>query len=567
MSHCSRTVGQRGLAALAVPVFSACLATPAVAQQDGAIGSLNLSVPVYATSGHAAQAPAAQSSDSAVLTFFRNTEVSGFVDTYYSYDFNTPTTRKAGVERTFDVQHNSFSLNLAELSFVKTPTADSRGGFRFDLDYGPTQGIVHAAEPGGTQMFQNIGQAYLSYLAPAGGGLQFDIGKFVTGFTFVFWASYVCWIVGSWAYLAATADKLKAFGISWSLNLTAEAGFLVALIAGLLVGNLFPGLVEATREAIRPEWYIKTAIVILGGFLGVTAAEKLGLATAVMFRGLCAIIEAYLVYWAVVYFVSRRYFKLSREWAAPLASGISICGVSAAIATAGAIKARPIVPIMISSLVVVFSCVELLILPFVAQAFLYTEPMVAGGWMGLAVKTDGAAVASGAITDALIRAKALAVQGVRYQEGWMVGTTTTVKVFIDVFIGVWAFILAVIWTSAIERRPGERVSPRQIWDRFPKFVIGYVFTFLVILLVGLAAPGLLGKAKAAMGEANVFRGIFFVMTFFTIGALSNFRKLWEEGLGRLAAVYVVCLFGFIIWVGLLVSWIFFHGMKPPLVTG
>jgi uncharacterized membrane protein YadS len=397
--------------------------------------------------------------------------------------------------------------------------------------------------------------------------LKADIGKFVTGFTFVFWASYVCWIVGSWAYLAATADKLKAFGISWSLNLTAEAGFLVALIAGLLVGNLFPGLVEATREAIRPEWYIKTAIVILGGFLGVTAAEKLGLATAVMFRGLCAIIEAYLVYWAVVYFVSRRYFKLSREWAAPLASGISICGVSAAIATAGAIKARPIVPIMISSLVVVFSCVELLILPFAAQAFLYTEPMVAGGWMGLAVKTDGAAVASGAITDALIRAKALAVQGVRYQEGWMVGTTTTVKVFIDVFIGVWAFILAVIWTSAIERRPGERVSPRQIWDRFPKFVIGYVFTFLVILLIGLAAPGLLGKAKAAMGEANVFRGIFFVMTFFTIGALSNFRKLWEEGLGRLAAVYVVCLFGFIIWVGLLVSWIFFHGMKPPLVTG
>jgi len=397
--------------------------------------------------------------------------------------------------------------------------------------------------------------------------LKADIGKFVTGFTFVFWASYVCWIVGSWAYLAATADKLKAFGISWSLNLTAEAGFLVALIAGLVVGNLFPGLVEATREAIRPEWYIKTAIVILGGFLGVTAAEKLGLATAVMFRGLCAIIEAYLVYWAVVYFIARRYFKLSREWAAPLASGISICGVSAAIATAGAIKARPIVPIMISSLVVVFSCVELLILPFVAQAFLYTEPMVAGGWMGLAVKTDGAAVASGAITDALIRAKALAVQGVRYQEGWMVGTTTTVKVFIDVFIGVWAFILAVIWTSAIERRPGERVSPRQIWDRFPKFVIGYVFTFLVILLVGLAAPGLLGKAKAAMGEANVFRGIFFVMTFFTIGALSNFRKLWEEGLGRLAAVYVVCLFGFIIWVGLLVSWIFFHGVKPPLVTG
>ena len=60
-----------------------------------------------------------------------------------------------------------------------------------------------------------------------------------------------------------------------------------------------------------------------------------------------------------------------------------------------------------------------------------------------------------------------------------------------------------------------------------------------------------------MGEANTFRGIFFVLTFFTIGVMSNFRKLWEEGIGKLAAVYVVCLFGFIIWVGLVISWLFF----------
>lgn len=407
----------------------------------------------------------------------------------------------------------------------------------------------------------------LAVMTLGAAALRANVRRFVVGFTGVFWASYLCWIVGSWAYIAATADRRAALGIPWSLNLTSEAGYLVALIAGLVVGNFLPGLVQAMREAIRPELYVKTAIVILGGFLGLTAAERLGLATAVMFRGLCAIVEAYLIYWAVVYFVARKYFKLSREWAAPLASGISICGVSAAIATASAIRARPIVPVMISSLVVVFSCVELLILPFLAQGLLYTEPMVAGGWMGLAVKTDGAAVASGAITDALIRAKAFAVQGVRYQEGWMVGTTTTVKVFIDIFIGVWAFLLAVIWTSVIERRAGERVSPKAIWERFPKFVIGYVATFLLILAIGLSSSAWLGKARTAMGEANVFRGIFFVMTFFTIGALSNFRKLWEEGLARLAVIYFICLFGFIIWVGLLVSWLFFHGIKPPLVTG
>jgi small-conductance mechanosensitive channel len=187
--------------------------------------------------------------------------------------------------------------------------------------------------------------------------------------------------------------------------------------------------------------------------------------------------------------------------------------------------------------------------------------------MGLAVKTDGAAVASGAIVDGLIRAKAMAMTGVNYKEGWILMTTTTVKVFIDVFIGVWAFILAIIWCAVIERKPGERVRPREIWDRFPKFVIGYVLTFLLMLIVCLAAPGTLKTALASIGEANSFRVLFFCMTFFTIGVVSNFKKLWEEGIGRLAAVYIVCLFGFIIWIGLLISWIFFHGVKPPLVSG
>lgn len=404
-------------------------------------------------------------------------------------------------------------------------------------------------------------------MALGAAALRANVLRFIGGFTAVFWISYLCWIIGSWAYIAATPDRAKELGIAWSLNLTSEAGFIVALLAGLIAGNLLPGFVAAIKEAIRPEWYIKIAIVILGGFLGATAAERLGLATAVMFRGLCAIVEAYLIYWALVYLVARKYFKFSREWAAPLASGISICGVSAAIATGGAIKARPIVPIMVSSLVVIFAVVELLILPFLAQHFLYKEPMVAGAWMGLAVKTDGAAVASGAIADSLVRAKALAAEGIRYQEGWITGTATTVKVFIDIFIGIWAFILAVIWCSKIEGKSGEKARAGQIWERFPKFVIGYFVTFLAIMLIAVAFPGALDKAKGAMSQANVFRGIFFVMTFFSIGAATDFRKLREEGIGKLAAVYILCLFGFIIWIGLLISWIFFHGVKPPLAAG
>ena len=416
-----------------------------------------------------------------------------------------------------------------------------------------------------------IGALVLTYLfllvvmTIGASALKTNAARFALGFTFVFWVCYLCWLLGSHANIAATPDKLKVFGITWSLNLTQEAGFIIALIVGLIIGNLFPGFTESIKDAVRPELYIKTAIVILGGGLGATAAGQLGLATSVMFRGLCAIVEAYLIYWAIVYYVSRKYFGFSREWAAPLASGISICGVSAAIATGGAIKARPVVPIMVSSLVVIFAVVELLILPFIAQTFLWKEPMVAGAWMGLAVKTDGAAVASGAITDSLIRAKALAEAGINYKPDWIMGATTTVKVFIDIFIGVWAFILAIIWCTVVECQPGERVRPGQIWERFPKFVLGYVVTFAIILWLGISYPALLGKAKAATGEANVFRVMFFMFTFLTIGMVSNFRKLWEEGIGRLAAVYLLCLFGFIIWIGLIISWIFFHGVKPPVM--
>jgi uncharacterized membrane protein YadS len=396
--------------------------------------------------------------------------------------------------------------------------------------------------------------------------LRTSVVKFVVSFTIVFWLSYLSWLLGSYAYVAVTTPaEMQRFGLGWSLRLTGESGYVIALLVGLAIANLVPAAAKWLSEAARPELYIKTAIVILGGTVGVKAAEQLGLASSVMWRGLAAIIEAYLIYWAVVYYVARKWFGFSREWAAPLASGISICGVSAAIATAGAIRARPMVAVMVSSLVVVFAMVELLILPFVARTFLGDEPLVAAAWMGLAVKTDGAAVASGAITEAFIYADA-ATQGIKYDKGWIVGTTTTIKVFIDVFIGIWAFILAYIWTRHIEpRRPGDELHGREIWERFPKFVLGFVATFLIVLVIGLSSgPEVLKTANAAMDQANVFRQLFFVLTFFSIGLLSDLRVLWQEGIARLAAVYVVSLFGFVIWVGLLISWIFFHGLKPPI---
>ena len=170
----------------------------------------------------------------------------------------------------------------------------------------------------------------------------------------------------------------------------------------------FPASPNGSEAAVRPELYIKVAIVILGAFIAVTVAGKLNLASSLLLRGVAAIVEAYLIYWPVVYLIARKGFGFSREWAAPLASGISICGVAAAIATGGAIRARPQVPILVSSLVVVFAVIEVLVLPFMAQTFMSHEPLVAAAWMGLAVKTDGAALAAGGITQSLIQAKAAA---------------------------------------------------------------------------------------------------------------------------------------------------------------
>src|SRR5450830_1457631 len=410
--------------------------------------------------------------------------------------------------------------------------------------------------------------ALLVVLSVGAAALKIDVRRFALRFTVVFAIAYASWVVGSYAHFAAvTPSDFKKFGIDWSLRLTNEGGFIFALVAGLIISNFFPRFAEWLKEAIRPELYIKIAIVILGAFIAVTVAGKLSLASSVLLRGIAAIIEAYLIYWSVVYFVARKWFGFSREWAAPLASGISICGVAAAIATGGAIRSRPSVPVLVSSLVVIFAVVEVLILPFLAQIFLSREPLVAAAWIGLAVKTDGAAVAAGGITEALILAKA-AGEGIQYQPGWILGTTAAVKVFIDVFIGIWAFILAYVWTNHINvQNGGDKARVGEIWQRFPKFIIGFVLTFAIAFYAAsTATPEALAEITPAIGVANTFRVIFFILTFFSIGVLSNFRALWREGLGKLVAVYIVSLFGFVVWVGLLVSWIFFSGVKPPLAN-
>lgn len=111
--------------------------------------------------------------------FFRDVELSGLVDGYYSYNFNRPD-GQINTGRAFDTRDNSFSLNLAKLTLEKKNDLTSPLGFKVDLGFGPTIDIVNGPNPTGGDAIKHVLQAYVSYVAPVGTGLTIDFGKFTT---------------------------------------------------------------------------------------------------------------------------------------------------------------------------------------------------------------------------------------------------------------------------------------------------------------------------------------------------------------------------------------------------
>jgi hypothetical protein len=134
---------------------------------------------VSAAAEDAGAQAASQSTPDPVATFFSKVEISGLVDTYYTYNFNEPATASFTPFRNFDVRHNQFSVGLLEFALAKPADSDDRVGFRFDLQYGQVAQIFNT-DPVDNNALVNVQQAYLSYLAPLGSGLTFEVGKFVT---------------------------------------------------------------------------------------------------------------------------------------------------------------------------------------------------------------------------------------------------------------------------------------------------------------------------------------------------------------------------------------------------
>lgn len=350
--------------------------------------------------------------------------------------------------------------------------------------------------------------------------------KWVAGFSAIFWLAWFSWIAGFYQPIAKAV--------------TPEVGFVFALLIGLAIGNL-PQVPSWLKESAKGEWFIKTAIVLLGSKILFTSFAKYGLSA------LTAVLLGFPVMWLVAFLISRK-VGLNKEFAATLSSGVGICGVSAAIATATAIGAPAIYATIVSSIIVLFAAVEMLLLPLLAKFLFAAKPIIAGAWMGLSVKTDGAAASSGQIVAGLINSDVA------------LNTAVMVKVFLDVWIGLIAFLLALIWVYKVRREPGVRVSPLQIWYRFPKFVLGYFFTSLFLSVIAFSYPTIAQGEKAvqpviAQGTDPV-RLAFFAFTFLAIGINTRFASFKETGIGKPLAAYVMGLLWVIVWGGIVAYLVF-----------
>jgi uncharacterized membrane protein YadS len=374
--------------------------------------------------------------------------------------------------------------------------------------------------------------------------------------------------------MEAVKKTKKAIRLSWGLQLGGGFSYILSLLVGLFIGNFIKPFAGWLKEAAKPEWFIKTAIVYLGvklGHMSISSTAKVGgggeLMLDLALSGAAAAFVAYLIFWPIVYLLGRKAFNLRRDASAVLASGISVCGVSAAIATAGAIRARPILPIAVSMLIVVFAMVELVVLPATYTAIAPNQPIVNAAAMGMTVKTDGADAAAGAILDELMVANHYTKTGELWEEDWILAGAVLTKIWIDVFIGVWAFVLALIWVYKVERKPGQaHVGVSEIWFRFPKFVIGYFIAWLTYVAIVIWFPD---SAKAADAGAKIvqspMRKMMFMLTFVAIGVITDFSKL--KGMGRLTALYAIALFAIIAPIAYVVSFIFHRGLTPPVISG
>lgn len=284
---------------------------------------------------------------------------------------------------------------------------------------------------------------------------------------------------------------------------------LFSLLLGLLINNVF-GVPDWLKPAIQTELYIKIGLVLLGAnvlFQEIINAGGLG------------ILQSVVVVFAVWYFtfwLTKR-LGLDDEFRMMISSAVSICGVSAAIATSGAIEGDNKKLSHVISLVLIIAIPMMLFMPYIA-IWAGMTPAVAGAWLGGTIDTSGAVVAAGTL---------LGDEALKY--------ATLVKFSQNVLLGLAAFFISVYWTvSKKEVSTDKKPGLKTIWERFPKFVLGFV---LASLLFSFILPaGVVSSAKGSLKELQTY---WFALAFTCIGLETKFTDIFSMENGRPAIAFII----------------------------
>ena len=277
-----------------------------------------------------------------------------------------------------------------------------------------------------------------------------------------------------------------------------------AILLGLL-GNVavtLLGIRDRIAAAFRTEFFIKTGLVLLGASINLSVIASA--AGPAIVQAILLISGVFLFTW----WLAGR-FGLDDRLRALLASAVSICGVSAAIAAAGAVRARREQLAYAASLVIVFALPSIFLLPWLADV-LGLEPAVTGAWIGGNIDTTAAVTAAGALAG---------------EESLQIASI--VKVTQNALMGVVAVALTAYFALKVERRPGAaRPGLGALWERFPKFVLGFVAAS-VIATWYLKVAG--SDGKAVIGVVNDLRTWFLILAFVSIGLEFRVASLREAG--------------------------------------
>ena len=282
-----------------------------------------------------------------------------------------------------------------------------------------------------------------------------------------------------------------------SFNLEAV---IFSLAIGLIISNFFK-IPIWFKQALSTELYVKIGLVLLGTtviFGDILKAGALGLVQA-----LVVVVSV----WYFAFWICKK-LKIDKEMSLMLSSAVSICGVSAAIATSGAIEGDNKKLSYVISLVLITAVPMMIFMPYLAEIMNLSQE-VTGAWLGGSIDTTGAVAASGT----LVGEEALKI-------------STIVKFSQNVLLGIAAFFISIYWTyskSVDDKTKKDKPTLKVIWERFPKFVVGFVFVSLMFSFV--ISPETNAGIKDSLKS---LQGLWFALAFTSIGLETNFKDLFIQ---------------------------------------